>query len=109
MNDEARNTLGVFAAYEAIKDAFNHATGFITFVALFIGLKSNNKKVRNTAITISIISAIDEIRMFLVALRSRKNALAMCDDPDEVREQTSVTKMLTNESENNWKHQMGLE
>lgn len=109
MNNETKNVLGTFAAYEAIKDAFNHVAGFVTFVALLIGLKSNSKKVRNTAFAIGIISAIDEIRMFTVALRSRKNALEMCDKPDEVKEATSVKNMLDFESKENWKHQMGIE
>lgn len=108
MNKDVENALGAFAAYEASKDIFNHATGFITFIALLVGLKTNSKKVRNAAIAIGAVSAIDEIRMMAVAFRARKNAIEMTEDPEIVKDLTSIGTMLSKEKDN-WKHQMALE
>lgn len=81
-------------AEERAVSAFNAGNSLLTILIDAIALKSNSKGFKIFAFVWTILNAIDHIRMIIVNLRSRKQALDVISD-EELAEEARENSMLS--------------
>ena len=74
-------------------DALNCSNDLLTLVIAILGFKSESKGFKRFAIIYTILALVDKIRMLIVNLRARSQALEILDD-NEVKKETGVIAVL---------------
>lgn len=94
-------------AEERMGQAINATQPLTTLILDIVAFRSNNEKLKKVATVITVIEAIDKVRIIILSLRARNEVLENIDDEDvreEVRKDTSVFGLLSRSI--NWKYQL---
>lgn len=79
----SRNDVAGLRAEERMGSAINAGQSFGILAMDIFAMKSKNKVFKTVAWIITIIEAIDKIRLIVVNLNARKSMLELIDDEDE--------------------------
>jgi len=94
-------------AEERTASAINAGDALVTFVIDAIALKSNSKGFKTFAFIYTMINVVDKIRMIIVNLRARNQAIEVMSDEElaEEAKEGSSLKMVISSLGNDLKYQ----